>query len=221
VSCSSSSRRAFSRAILEQPDRVFGAVRHGQPGQALDSVREPGDCGGRRTLTKCLAWNQVFIDTLVATSTRTRPVSGRGDRSHGDLRRSTGVERRTRRSSSRLGLPREHRDERRSLRGLHGAGRPVPVPAGGAECPIYPVARGADDDGEMTGARTSAGFVGNRGRAGRARLGATDGFSGSYPPFIGGTAIGQWRPTPSLRTMSARGWHSPRRSSCQRDPVSS
>ena len=25
---------------------------------------------------------------------------------------------------------------------------------------------------------------------------ATDGFSASYPPFTGGTAVGQWRPTP-------------------------
>jgi len=35
---------------------------------------------------------------------------------------------------------------------------------------------------------------------------ATDGFLGSYPPFIGGTAIGQWRPTPpALGPMSAQG----------------
>ena len=35
---------------------------------------------------------------------------------------------------------------------------------------------------------------------------ATDGFSVSYPPFTGGTAIGQWRPTPpALGPMSAQG----------------
>jgi hypothetical protein len=34
----------------------------------------------------------------------------------------------------------------------------------------------------------------------------TDGFSDSYPPFIGGTAIGQWRPTPpAFPPMSAQG----------------
>jgi hypothetical protein len=35
---------------------------------------------------------------------------------------------------------------------------------------------------------------------------ATDGFSGPYPPFTGGSAIGQWRPTPTaFATMSAQG----------------
>jgi hypothetical protein len=35
---------------------------------------------------------------------------------------------------------------------------------------------------------------------------ATDGFSASYPPFTGGIAIGQWRPTPpALGSMSAQG----------------
>jgi PAP2 superfamily len=34
---------------------------------------------------------------------------------------------------------------------------------------------------------------------------ATDGFSASYPPFTGGTAVGQWRPTPPASAMSAQG----------------
>jgi hypothetical protein len=35
---------------------------------------------------------------------------------------------------------------------------------------------------------------------------ATDGFSISYPPFTGGTAVGQWRPTPpAFGPMSAQG----------------
>ena len=35
---------------------------------------------------------------------------------------------------------------------------------------------------------------------------ATDGFATSYPPFIGGTAVGQWRPTPpAFGPMSAQG----------------
>jgi len=35
---------------------------------------------------------------------------------------------------------------------------------------------------------------------------ATDGFSTSYPPFTGGTAVGQWRPTPpAFGAMSAQG----------------
>jgi len=35
---------------------------------------------------------------------------------------------------------------------------------------------------------------------------ATDGFSASYPPFTGGTAVGQWRPTPpAFAPMSAQG----------------
>ena len=39
---------------------------------------------------------------------------------------------------------------------------------------------------------------------------ATDGFNASYPPFTGGIAVGQWRPTPpAFGPMSAQAWHSP------------
>ena len=34
---------------------------------------------------------------------------------------------------------------------------------------------------------------------------AGDGFGASYPPFTGGTAIGQWRPIPPATSMSAQG----------------
>jgi hypothetical protein len=34
---------------------------------------------------------------------------------------------------------------------------------------------------------------------------ANDGFSLSYPPFVGGTAVGQWRPVPPATSMSAQG----------------
>lgn len=35
---------------------------------------------------------------------------------------------------------------------------------------------------------------------------ATDGFTVSYPPFTGGSAVGQWRPTPpAFGPMSAQG----------------
>ena len=32
-----------------------------------------------------------------------------------------------------------------------------------------------------------------------------DGFGASYPPFVGGTAVGQWRPIPPATMMSAQG----------------
>ena len=34
---------------------------------------------------------------------------------------------------------------------------------------------------------------------------AGDGFTASYPPFVGGTAVGQWRPVPPATAMSAQG----------------
>jgi hypothetical protein len=34
---------------------------------------------------------------------------------------------------------------------------------------------------------------------------ASDGFGASYPPFTGGTAVGQWRPIPPATMMSAQG----------------
>src|ERR1700682_6139909 len=38
-------------------------------GQDVDSVREPGGFGGEENPDQVLEWNQIFIDTLVATST--------------------------------------------------------------------------------------------------------------------------------------------------------
>src|SRR2546423_2669751 len=38
-------------------------------GQDFDSVRESGRCGGKENPDQVLEWNQIFFDTLVATST--------------------------------------------------------------------------------------------------------------------------------------------------------
>ena len=144
--------------------------------------------------------------------------AARGDRSHGDLRRvqrdrtALHANLRSRQGPRRLVAPSGgHRC------GVHGAGRPVPVPTAGAGCQLCGVAGGAERElrGRPPIAHTTPRVRERieRGIAWGSEVAqavlawrATDGFSASYPPFTGGTAVGQWRPTPpAFGPMSAQG----------------
>ena len=92
-------------------------------------------------------------------------------------------------------------------RGVHGTRQPVSVATTGARCQLCNAARGVE--GRLRGWRTIAETFAScakrieRGIAWGSEVAqavlawrATDGFNLSYPPFTGGTAVGQWRPTP-------------------------
>ena len=149
---------------------------------------------------------------------RTPPVSGSGRsftrRSSMPTTASNGA---THRSSFTTGPPRRVAPSGGHRCGVHGAGRPVPVPTAGAGCQLCGFAGGAER--RLRGQRPSRRR--RRSCATRIERGiawgtevaqavlawrATDGFSASYPPFTGGTAVGQWRPTPpAFGAMSAQG----------------
>src|SRR4029450_3735118 len=63
----------------------------------------------------------------------------------------------------------------------------------------------SDDGGD--GGQSRAGGIAWGTQVARAVLAwrAGDGFLASYPPFTGGTAVGQWRPIPPATMMSAQG----------------
>jgi membrane-associated phospholipid phosphatase len=178
-------------------------------GQALDSVREPGDCGGEENRDQVLEWNQIFIDTLVATSTANSSSQRLGAIVHTAIFDAyNGIERRYTPIFVQTWAPK-------------GASRRAAVIAAAytALVGLFPSQQAAlnaryteslaalTDDGEDDGRSHERGITWGT-EVAQAVLAwrATDGFSGSYPPFIGGTAIGQWLPTPpAFGPMSAQG----------------
>jgi len=177
--------------------------------QALDSVREPGGCGGEEHPDQVLEWNQIFIDTLVATSTVNSSSQRLGAIVHTAI------------FDAYNGIERRYTPIFVLNRAPEGASRRAAVIAAAytALVGLFPSQQPAlnaryteslaalTDDGEDGGRSHERGIAWGT-EVAQAVLAwrGTDGFGGSYPPFIGGTAIGQWRPTPpAFGPMSAQG----------------
>jgi hypothetical protein len=155
-----------------------------------------------------LEWNQIFVDTLVATNTPNASSQRLGAIVHIAIFDAyNGIERRYTPVYVQAGAP-------------SGGSRRAAVIAAAytALVGLFPARQTAleasyaasvaalSDDGEDGGESRERGIawgieVANAVLAWR----ATDGFAGSYPSFFGGTAIGQWRPTPpAFGPMSAQ-----------------
>ena len=164
-----------------------------------------------------LEWNQIFIDTLIATNTPNSSSQRLGAIVHTAIFDAyNGIERRyTTNPRAPGGGPWCVAPSRGDCRRVHGAGRPVPVPAVGVGCQLCRLARGAGEDDEDRDASRHARRAWQsreRGIAWGTEVAqavlarrANDGFSGSYPAFSGGTAVGQWRPVAPATAMSAQG----------------
>jgi hypothetical protein len=156
-----------------------------------------------------LEWNQIFIDTLIATNTPNSSSQRLGATVHTAIFDAyNGIERRY--------TPIFVHDEAPA-----GASRRAAVIAAAytALVGLFPSRQpeldasyaaslaALSDDGEDGGQSRERGIEWGR-QAAETVLAwrAGDGFGGSYPPFAGGTAVGQWRPTPpSFSPMSAQG----------------
>jgi hypothetical protein len=156
-----------------------------------------------------LEWNQVFIDTLIATGTQNSFSQRLGAIVHTAIFDAyNGIERRY----TPVFVPQS---------APSGASRRAAVIAAAYTtlAALFPLqaqvltARyvaslaALSDDGEDGGQSRERGIAWGT-QVAQAVLAwrATDGFNASYPPFIGGTAIGQWRPTPpAFASMSAQG----------------
>jgi hypothetical protein len=164
-----------------------------------------------------LEWNQIFIDTLIATNTANSSSQRLGAIVHTAIFDAyNGIEQRYTPLFVRDGAPR-------------GASRRAAIVAAGytALVGLFPSQKPAldaryeaslaalrldcqDPSPERQSSCTNRIDRGIDWGSGVARtvLGwrANDGFSVSYPPFSGGTAVGQWRPTPpAFGPMSAQG----------------
>ena len=169
--------------------------------------RRPASAGHRQLRDaednpdQVLEWNQIFIDTLIVTNTANSSSQRLGAIVHTAIFDAyNGIERRYSRSSSdgrpswRLASGGGHR------RRAHRARRAVPVAKTGSSTTATTASLAAlSDDGEDGGESRARGIAwGNEVAQAVLAWRASDGFNGIYAPFNGGTAIGQWRPTPRL-----------------------
>jgi hypothetical protein len=156
-----------------------------------------------------LEWNQIFIDTLIATNTAAASNTRLGAIVHTAIFDAyNGIEKRYAPIFVHNDAP-------------HGASRRAAVIAAAytALADLFPSQKPAldakyaaslaalSDDGEDGGESRQRGIDWGTDVA-HAVLSwrATDGFTAAYPPFTGGAAVGQWRPTPpSFGPMSTQG----------------
>jgi len=156
-----------------------------------------------------LEWNQIFIDTLIATNTANSSSQRLGAIVHTAIFDAyNGIERRYEPIFVHPSAP-------------SGASRRAAVIAAAHTVLVglFPARQAALDDSYAASLAALSDDGGDGGQSRErgiawgtevARLilawRASDGFSASYPPFTGGTAVGQWRPTPpAFGPMSAQG----------------
>jgi hypothetical protein len=213
-SCSSSPERAVVLAVLFTVGSSTSS--HGAPGSGDLALDRPARDGGAVAVfassaghpDPVLDWNQIFIDTLIATSTPNSSSQRLGAIVHTAMFDAyNGVEGRY--------APLFVHD-----RAPAGASRRAAViaaaytalvalfPARAAQLAAsYDTSLAAPGDERADRGRSRALGVEWGTRVAQAVLAfrASDGFAGSYPPFTGGDAVGQWRPIPPGTAMSAQG----------------
>jgi hypothetical protein len=162
-----------------------------------------------------LDWNQIFVETLIATSTPNSSSQRLGAILHTAIFDAyNGIERRY----TPIFVQNVDGNGQRLV--PQGASRRAAVIAAAytALVALFPSQEerlsdsyaaslaALSDDGEDGGQSRERGIAWGTDVA-RAVLAwrAADGFGASYPPFTGGTAVGQWRPIPPATMMSAQG----------------
>jgi membrane-associated phospholipid phosphatase len=166
-----------------------------------------------------LEWNQVFIDTLIATNTANSSSQRLGATVHTAIFDAVN------------GIDRQYTPIFVHSRATHGASRRAAAIAAAytSLLGLFPSQHASLDlkyAASLDALRDECGNAGPWGErsqscetriergvewgadVGQAVLAwrAADGFGQSYPPFTGGTAVGQWRPTPpAFGPMSAQG----------------
>ena len=185
---------------------IFAAVAAGigSPGSAAQTSEQPPD--------QVLEWNQIFVDTLIATNTANSSSQRLGAIVHTAIFDAyNGIERRY----TPIFVP--NVDNNGDSVVPPGASRRAAVIAAAytALVGLFPSRVGPLTDSyaaSLAALNDGGGQSRERGIAwgtdvARAVLAwrAGDGFNASYPPFTGGMAVGQWRPIPPATAMSAQG----------------
>ncbi len=187
---------------------------------AAQASPDNGDRGrGQHAASEVVDWNQIFIDTLIATNTANSASQRLGAIVHTAIFDSfNGIEKRYTPIFVHTSAP-------------EGASRRAAVIAAAhtALVGLFPSQQSTLDANYAISLTALSDECNDRGQS-PTRLArctthiergiawgtevaqavlawrATDGFGASYPPFTGGTAVGQWRPTPpAFGPMSAQG----------------
>ncbi len=164
---------------------------------------------GAAPVNQVLEWNQIFIDTLIATNTANSSSQRLGAIVHTAIFDAyNGIQRRYTPIFVHNGAPNGTSRRAAVIAAAHRALVGL-FPSRQPELDIsYTASLAAlSDDGKGGGQSRERGIAWGR-EVAEAVLAwrATDGFGASYPAFNGGTAIGQWRPTPpAFGPMSAQG----------------
>src|SRR5262245_7543523 len=149
-----------------------------------------------------LEWNQIFIDTLIATKTANSLSQRLGAIVHTAIFNAyNGIERRYTSVFFQDAAPRGASRRAAVIAAAYTAlvGLfPSQQPSLDARYAASLAALGDDDENGGDGGQAVALGIAWGTEVAQAVLAwrATDGFNATYPPFIGGTAVGQWRPTP-------------------------
>ncbi len=177
---------------------------------ALTLLAPPGRGGQEPApVNPVLEWNQIFIDTLIATNTPNSSSQRLGAIVHTAIFDAyNGIERRY--------LPVFVHGE-----AFRGASRRAAIIAAAytALVDLFPSQKASLDARYEASLAALSDHDGDGGRSRERGIAwgtevalrvlawrANDGFSLSYPPFTGGTSVGQWRPTlPAMGPMSAQG----------------
>ena len=162
-----------------------------------------------------LEWNQIFIETLIATNTPNSSSQRLGAIVHTAIFDAyNGIERRY------TPIFVQNVDGNGKSIVPHGASRRAAVIAAAHTALLaafpsreqqlsdrYAASLAALSDDGRDGGRSRERGIAWGTQVARSVLAwrATDGFSASYPPFTGGTAVGQWRPIAPATMMSAQG----------------
>jgi hypothetical protein len=190
----------------------------GLAGTARATAADPDQVAPSVAVSEVLQWNQIFIDTLVATNTANSASPRLGAIVHTAIFDAfNGIEQRYTPIFVHTTAP-------------EGASRRAAVIAAAhtALVSLFPSRQAALDASYAASLAALSGDCENGSHSPR-RLAsctrriergiawgtevaqavlawrATDGFSATYPPFTGGTAVGQWRPTPpAFGPMSAQ-----------------
>jgi hypothetical protein len=182
----------------------------GETAQTSSEVQAPGN--------QVLAWNQIFIDTLIATNTANSSSQRLGAIVHTAMFDAyNGIDQRY----TPIFVHRTAPDDASARAAVTAAAYtalvalfPTRQPAldGSYEASLTTLRAACEHGGQGHGRGRSCAARIDRGVAwgtevAHAVLGwrANDGFTMSHPPFEGGVAVGQWRPVPPATAMSAQG----------------
>ena len=182
---------------------------------AVNLAQAPASSAATDNPDQVLEWNQIFIDTLIATNTPNSSSQRLGAIVHTAIFDAyNGIERRYTpifvHSSPPRGASRRAAVIAAAYTALIGLFPPDRFPLQRAELDAsYATSLAAlsDDEDEDGGQSRERGIAWGT-EVAQAVLAwrANDGFNATYPAFRGGTAVGQWRPTPpALASMSAQG----------------